>query len=60
MLEGMRRVLLCMPAAVESDLCLVEESEVPEVMRCMLEAMEGEFCLLEVPEVMRSVLLCML
>ena len=48
----MRRVLLCMLESVESEVCLLEVLEVPEMMRCvllcMLEAMEGRFCLLEV------------
>ena len=63
MLEGMRRVQLCMLEAVEGELCLLE---VPEVIRCVLEAVEGALCLLEVlevlemPEVMRCVLLCIL
>ena len=33
MLEGMRRVQLCMLEVVEGELCLLE---VPEVMRCLL------------------------
>ena len=45
------RVLLCILEAVEGWLRLVEESEVPEVMRCallrMLEAVEGVRCVLE-------------
>jgi len=66
MLEGMRRVLLCILEAVEGELCLVEVVDVLEVVEvmlrvrfCMLEAVEGALCLLEVlevpekPEVMR-------
>ena len=59
MLEGMRRVLLCMLEAVEDELCLLEVLEAPAVMRCILEAVEGRLCLLEVPDVIRCVLLCM-
>src|SRR6266480_3748928 len=63
MLEGMRRVLLCMLEAVEGEICLLA---VPEVMRCvllcLLEALKALEVLemLEVPEVMRCVLLCLL
>ena len=51
MLEGMRRVLLCMLEAVEGEICLLE---VLEAMQCVL------LCMLAVPEVMRCVLLCLL
>jgi len=55
-LEGMRRVLLClqevmrcmplcMLEAVEDELCLLEVMH--RVLLCMLEAVEGELCLLE-------------
>ncbi len=64
MVDGMRRVLLCLLEAVEGKPYLLE---VPNVIRCLplctLEAVEGELCLLEVlklPEVMRCVILCML
>ena len=44
MLEGMRRVLLCMLEAVEGELCLLEVPEVQEAMRsvllCIQEAVE--------------------
>ncbi len=67
MLEGMRRVLLCMPEVVEGDLCLLELLEVLNVMRCVLfcilEGVEGRIHLLDVLEVlgvMRHVRLCML
>ena len=47
MLEGMRRVLLCVLEAVEGELRLLEVLEMSEVMRCvllrMLEAVETQF-----------------
>ena len=56
-LEAMRRILLCMLAAVEGRLCLLEVSEVPEAMRgvllCMSEVVECRLCLLEALEVRR-------
>jgi len=70
--ESMRRVLLCMPEAVEGELHLREVLEVPEVIRCVLlcilEVVEGKLCLPEASEVLealevrviRCVLLCML
>ncbi len=39
MLEGMRRVLLCVLEVVEGEFCLLEVLEVTEVMRCVLLSM---------------------
>src|SRR6266480_3942349 len=58
MLEGMRRVLLCMLEVVEGELCLLEVLKVQDVMRCVLlcilEAVEGRLCLLEVLGVLET------
>jgi len=60
----MRCVLLCVQAAIDDELCLLEVLEVMEVTRrallCMLETAEGGFVLLEAPEVIRCVRLCIL
>jgi len=58
MLEGMRRVLLCMLEAAEGELCLLEV--IRFVLSCILKVVEGALCLLEMPEPIRFVLLCML
>jgi len=42
--EGMRRVQLCMLEAVECELCLLEELEVPEMMRCVLRTLYAGGC----------------
>src|SRR6266480_1378274 len=63
MLEGMRRVLLCMLEAVDGELCLLEVLEVTRcVLLCILEAVEGGLLdvlvgliVLELPEVMLRV-----
>ena len=58
-LEGMRRVLLCMPDDVEGGLCLLEVLEmleVPDAMRSVLLSMLVVLEVLEVPEAMSCVL----
>lgn len=57
MLEGIRRVLLCMLEMLEMIRCvllyMLEVLQVPEVMRCVI------FCMLQIPQ-MKEMLSCVL
>jgi len=51
--EVRRLVLLCMPEAVEDELCLLEVMEaMRRMLLCMLEAAEGRLYLLKVLEML--------